>query len=37
MTPDDMSKDNKAVNLVYKDYANIFWVNYYTYTYKDYI
>ena len=24
ITPDNMSEDNKAVNPVYKDYANIF-------------
>ena len=36
ITPDDISKDNKAVNPVHKDYVNIFQVNCYTYTYKDY-
>ena len=31
-----MSKDDEAVNPAHKDYTNIFWVNCYTYTYKDY-
>ena len=30
-----MLDNNNTVNLVDKDYTSIFWVNCYTYTYKD--
>ena len=36
ITPDDMLEDDEVVNLMHKDYISVFWVNCYTYTYKDY-
>ena len=35
ITPDDISKDNEAVNPAHKDHTNISWVNCYTHTCKD--